>query len=214
MRRGAGRHLIVGLRVERMHHVGKLDGVLNEKDRDIVPHQIPNAVFGIKLRRKTPRVTNGVRCSTGTVHVGEADEHRSLHGGIGKDGRFRVLGQRLIDLKIAMRSRTSGMHDSLRHRLVVEVRHFFSKMKVLENCRTSRAGLQRIVVIGNANPLIRRQRGAFCHRRLFGIARRDSRLLPVGLRQELWWSNPSAPNEGHGPGQNNRLHTVSKVDRL
>ncbi|MNC43883.1 hypothetical protein D3C75_927680 [compost metagenome] len=49
----------VGL--ERVDHVRELDGIANEKSREIVAHQIPVAVGGVELGGEAARVAQGFR---------------------------------------------------------------------------------------------------------------------------------------------------------
>ena len=57
---GSLRHLVVWLRLDSMDEIGKLDGVLNEKHRHVVAHQIPVALVGVELDGKTTHITGSI----------------------------------------------------------------------------------------------------------------------------------------------------------
>ena len=56
-----------------------------------------------------------------------------------------------------MRTGPAGVHDSLGDALVVEVRNFFAQYEIFEQRGSSRAGLERILIIRNRRALVRRQ---------------------------------------------------------
>ncbi len=60
------------------------------------------------------------------------------------------------------------MDDPFGNALVIEVRDFFTHGEVFQQRRAARAGLQRVLVVGDFHALVRAQR------------------LPVGLRAELF----------------------------
>jgi hypothetical protein len=57
-----------------------------------------------------------------------------------------------------MGSEAARMHDALRDPFMIEVKDFFSKMKVFQKGRTTRADSQRILIVRNRHSLLRRQR--------------------------------------------------------
>ena len=56
-----------------------------------------------------------------------------------------------------MRGRAAGVHDPFRNPLVVKMEYFFAQDKIFEQGRAARAGVQRVLFIGDANTLIGRQ---------------------------------------------------------
>ena len=68
MRTGRLRHLIVRLRLDGMHQVGELHGVLNKEHWHVVAHQIPIAFIGVKLHCKAAHVTCRVFGAAFTGH--------------------------------------------------------------------------------------------------------------------------------------------------
>ena len=73
--RGGLRNLVVRLGLDGVNEVGKLDGVLNEKYRDVVSHQIEVAFTRVKPDRKATHVASGVGRAARTSDGGETREH-------------------------------------------------------------------------------------------------------------------------------------------
>ncbi len=69
------------------------------------------------------------------------------------------------------------MNDPFRHLFMVEVGDLLPQMKILHQRWAPRPRFKRIVVVGNALALIRRQEVAFRHRGLSGVARCDGGFL-------------------------------------
>ncbi len=78
VRRSRLRNLIVRLGLHRVDQVGKLDGILDEEDRDVVADQIPHAFVGVKLDGKSAHVARRIRRPARAGHRGEPHEHRRL----------------------------------------------------------------------------------------------------------------------------------------
>ena len=64
------------VRLEGVDHVGKLNGVPDEKHRQAVPYQVKVALAGVKFGGKASGVSDGVRASPAADDSGEPDEHR------------------------------------------------------------------------------------------------------------------------------------------
>ena len=60
MRRRGLRKATIGFHFDRMNEVGKFDGILNEKDRDIIADQIPIALFRVKLDGEAANIARGI----------------------------------------------------------------------------------------------------------------------------------------------------------
>ncbi len=90
---GGLRNFIIGLRFEGMDQIWKLDRVLNKKDGNVVPYQIPDSIRRVELRRETPRIARAIGRSSKAVHGGETDEHRSLDRRVLKDRCFGMPAQ-------------------------------------------------------------------------------------------------------------------------
>jgi hypothetical protein len=59
-----------------------------------------------------------------------------------------------------MRSRASRVHDAFGDALVIEVRDFFAQDEVFEQRRPPQAGLERVLVVGDEDALVSRERTA------------------------------------------------------
>ncbi|MOA25521.1 hypothetical protein D3C78_1462480 [compost metagenome] len=57
-----------------------------------------------------------------------------------------------------MRPRPSRMHDALRDAFVVKVRDLLAHDEIFEKRGASISGLQRVLVVGDAHPLVGAQR--------------------------------------------------------
>src|SRR5690606_190627 len=53
-------HTVVGLGLYSVYQIGELHGVLDEENRNVVAHEIPVALVGVKLDGKTAHVPGGV----------------------------------------------------------------------------------------------------------------------------------------------------------
>ncbi|MNQ90661.1 hypothetical protein D3C85_1060130 [compost metagenome] len=78
MGRTPGRHFVVRLGFDRVYEVRELDGVLNEKHRHVVAHQVVVAFIGEELHREPSDVPHGIARPTWTLHRGKAHEHRGF----------------------------------------------------------------------------------------------------------------------------------------
>ena len=68
-----------------MSQIRKFDGVLNEKHRDIVAHQIPVPLLGVELRGKTTNIAREIERPGATRDSGKAHEHFGLLTDLGKN---------------------------------------------------------------------------------------------------------------------------------
>ena len=69
--------------------------------------------------------------------------------------RFGKRRERLVDLKIAVRSRPAGMHHAFGNTLAAEMRQFFGKMEVFQKTGTTGADAQCILIVGDSGSLVR-----------------------------------------------------------
>ena len=60
MRRGGLRKSSIGLCLNRVNQIGKLDCILNKEDRNIIANQIEIAFRGVELHRKAPHITRQI----------------------------------------------------------------------------------------------------------------------------------------------------------
>jgi hypothetical protein len=142
VRRRRLRHLVVRLGLHRVDQVGKLDGVLDEEDRDIVPDEVEIPLLRVELDGEAADVTREVARSTGARHRREANEDGRPERGILKELGLGVPRERLVDLEVAMGARAAGMDHALGNPLVIEVGDLLAEDEVLEERRPSVAGFQ------------------------------------------------------------------------
>ncbi len=159
VRRGGLRKAPVGFHLHGMDQVGKLHGVLDEEDRDVVAHQIPVALFGIELDGKAAHIARGIHRARSTGHGGEAHEDRHLLAGFGQDLGGGVLLQRICQLEITVGACAACMDDSLWNALMVEMRDFLAQDEIFQQRRAFFPGGERVLIIRNRNALLRGQSG-------------------------------------------------------
>ena len=79
------RNLIVRLGLHSMDNIGKLDGILDEEDWDVVSNDIPVAFLSVEFNGETTHVTNCICATTRTLDCGEADKDGRLTRSICKN---------------------------------------------------------------------------------------------------------------------------------
>ncbi len=158
---GAGRLRItaIGFHFHRMDEIWKLDGVLNEEDRDVVADQVPVTLLGVELDREPTYVARGVDRTGAARHGREAHEYLGLLTDLGQNIGARELGQRLRQLEITVRPRAAGMNDPLRDALVVEVLDLLTKNEVFQKRRAATTALQRVLIVTHGDAMVGRQPG-------------------------------------------------------
>jgi hypothetical protein len=140
----------VGL--QRMNHVGKLDGVADEEDREIVADEIPVPVLGVELHREATRIAGDLGGIAPTDHSREPDRERRLLAGLLEQLRARVpRGRRVADLarhlEFAIADEAAGVDDALGDALSIEMRDLFEEVIVLQRGgSTAPDGALRLVV--------------------------------------------------------------------
>ena len=151
---GAGglREAAIRLHLHRVDEIRELHRVLDREHGQVVAHQVVVAFLGIELDRKTAHVARGVDRSCAARHGGEPGEHRDP-ALLGQEFGGRVFGERFGQLEKTMRRTAARMHDALRNPLVVEVGDLFPEHEVFKQCRATRKGAQRVLVVGNRNSL-------------------------------------------------------------
>ncbi len=130
------------VRLERMDHVGELDGVPDEEHLEVVADEVPIAVHRLELDREAARIALGLGRFLGARNGREPHEHRCLHAGLVEDPGAGVFGRRLvadlaIGLEIAVRPGAPGMHHALGDPLAVEMCDLFDELIVLERRRAA-----------------------------------------------------------------------------
>lgn len=82
----------------------------------------------------------------------------------------RVLFQGLGQLEKAVSAYTASMDNALGNSLVVEMSDFFAQDEIFQQCRTARIGSQGVLIVGNRQALIRRQRWLIAGGRLVPLS--------------------------------------------
>ena len=132
----------IGRLLHGVDDVGKLDGVLDEEDRDVVADKVPVAFLGIELDGEATDVAGEVERALVAGDGGEADEHRGpLAGPLEQVGPGEV-GQRLVRLEEPVGAEASGVDDPFGDPFVVEVEDLLAEVEVLEQRRSALAGLR------------------------------------------------------------------------
>src|SRR5262245_4488730 len=142
-----------------MDQVWKLDGVLNEKHRNIVPDDVPVSFLRIELNRKAADIARQVRRALVAGHGREAYEDRGFLPGALKEISLRDIGQRRIILEIPTRPEAAGMYHPLGDALMVEVEELLAEVKVFERRGAACTDPERILVVGDGDPLLSGQDG-------------------------------------------------------
>jgi hypothetical protein len=101
MRRLRLRNLIIRLWLGRMNHIRELHRVLDEEDRDIVPHNIPITLLGVEFARKTTHIADCVSRATAAKHGRKAQEDGRLARRVRKDARGGDIGCRFEEGELA-----------------------------------------------------------------------------------------------------------------
>src|SRR5450759_134393 len=137
----------VRLHLYSMDQVRELDGILDEKDRDVIADQIPISFFGVELDRKSADVPRRVYRTCATSNSRYSGEHRSLLPHFGEYPGGGVFLQRRGQFEESMNPRGSRVNDTLGNTLVVEMSDFFAEDEIFEKRRTTRVGLQRVLIV-------------------------------------------------------------------
>jgi hypothetical protein len=143
----------VGLLLDRMNHVRKLDGVLDEEHRNVVADDVPVAFLGIELDGKAAHVARQVRRALAAGNRGEPHEGRRFLAGALEQIGAGVFRLRLVVFEEAMCAVAAGVDDALRDPLMVEMENLLPEMKILDQGRTARTDLERILVIRDRTAL-------------------------------------------------------------
>ncbi len=128
--------LSVGTRVrfERVDHVRELDGITNEKGREVVADQIPVTVSRIELGGEAVRVAQCFRRVITVNHGGEAYKYRGLLAGF-ENGRLAQVADVGGGRELAFDASATGMHDALRDAFAIKALQLLQQLHVLQQDR-------------------------------------------------------------------------------
>ncbi|MNJ25540.1 hypothetical protein D3C77_199870 [compost metagenome] len=144
----------IGLHLHRVDQVGEFDRVLDEEDRDVVPHQVPVALLGIELHREAAHVARRVDRAGAAGHRGEADEDLGLLADLGQHLGGGVGRQALGQFEDAVRGRSAGVDDALGDAFVVEMLDLLAQDEVFQQRRAARAAAQGVLVVAERRPVV------------------------------------------------------------
>ena len=128
--------------------VGELQRIAEEEYRGVVAHQVPVALFGVHLHGETADVTLGVGSAALTGDRGKARKQlgflanfrKHLGTGVGRDVSSDSEG--------AKSTRALGVHATLWNHFTVKMRQLFQVPQILQQHGATRAGSQRVLVVG------------------------------------------------------------------
>ena len=129
-------------------------GILNKEDGSIVSHQVENALFSVKLGRKSPYISDRIRRACAALNRRESDKNRGDFIFITQKVRFRRRAETGIGLKVTVSGRTSGMYDPLRDAFMIKMGDFFPQDEVFQQSWPTVSGAQRVLIVRNAHALI------------------------------------------------------------
>ena len=144
--------LSVRVRFGRMDDVGELQRILDEEDREVVAHEVEDAVGGVELRREPTRVACDVGRSAGADDRGEAGEDFG-HGVLLQERGLRHRLGGPVGAEDPVCGGSSGMDDAFGDPLMIEMSDLLPQMVVLQQDRAPRSGLQRVIRIGQPSAL-------------------------------------------------------------
>jgi hypothetical protein len=140
------------VRLEGVDDVGELDGVADEKDTEVVSHEIPVAVFGVELDGETAGVACGLGRVASTDDGGEADREVGALAGLVEKLGAGESGDGLVaplagGLEVTEGDGAAGVDNALRDALAVEVADLLEELVVLEGRGTAVADRARVLVV-------------------------------------------------------------------
>jgi hypothetical protein len=100
---------ILGIPLLTTYIVWPHKGLTNEEDGKIESHQVIVAIFSIKFRRESTRVTSGVRIFTTICYCAESCIGRRFLSGL-KEGRFGEMRNILGNLEISKGTATARVY--------------------------------------------------------------------------------------------------------
>ena len=127
----------VRLHLYSMDQVREFDGILDEKDRDVIADEIPISFFGVELHRKSADIPRRVYRPCATSNGRYSSKHRSLLAQLSEDPGCSVFLQRRGQLEVSMNSRGSRVYDAFGNTLVVKMRDFFAEDEIFEKHRAA-----------------------------------------------------------------------------
>lgn len=144
------RDLVMGLRLDGVDEVGKVDSVLDEENGYVVADNVPITFGGVELDGEAPHISNGVSATLRSLDGAKPNEDWGGAARVCEDGCEGVLLGSIVEhAEVPMGASTTSMHDSLGDTLMVEPVDFLSGDMILEQSGAD------IGAIGHAQPMER-----------------------------------------------------------
>jgi hypothetical protein len=137
-----------------MHHIGELDRVPDEEDRQVVSDQVIVPLSGIEFDSKPAGIPYRVCRPPCPDDCREPDENRRLFLWVLEKLGFRIGCHIFEDLKIPVSSGTFCVHYAFRNPLPVKMRQLLDQVNILQEDRPTLPGGEGVLVIGNRNSLV------------------------------------------------------------
>ena len=119
---------------------------LDEEDGNVVADDIPVAVLGVHFDGEAAHIAGGIGGAAEACDGREAHEDRGLHARILKHVGDGEIGQRFVDLEVAVGGGAARVNDAFGNAFVVEVLEFFAQNEVFEKGRAALPGAERVLV--------------------------------------------------------------------
>jgi hypothetical protein len=103
-----------------MNDIGKLHGVLDEEDGNVVANDIPVTLFSVELDCETSDITDGVGGTTAAQDSRESQEDGSLAGCVGEYASGCDIGSRLEEGELSKSTRATSVNNTLRDAFVIK----------------------------------------------------------------------------------------------
>jgi len=113
-------YLVVRLGFGGVDDVGKLDGILDKEDGNVVADQIPVTLLGVELDSEPTHITNRIGAPAAAKDSREADEHRRYARRICQDGRKRHVLGTLVHAELSECTATARVDNSLGDPLMIK----------------------------------------------------------------------------------------------
>lgn len=100
--------------------VWKLDRILDEEYRDVIPDDIPNSLVRVELDSEASHVSHCIGAAPAALHRREANKNRGTPRRVREDTSMRDVRGALIESEAAEGPSSTRMDDSLRNAFMVE----------------------------------------------------------------------------------------------
>ena len=154
-----GAHIGARVAFDGFVQVGEFARVAQEEHGRVVADHIPVAFFGIELQRKAADIAFRIGCAALACHGGETGEHLGFLADFAEDFGAGVFCNVVRHGERTERARTFGVHTAFGYHFAHEVGEFFIQPQILRQQRSTRAGGQAILIVGNGGAVVHGQVG-------------------------------------------------------